>query len=100
LAFVLASCGIDFSGGPPYGYNEETGKFPDTPENRKYFLYFIETDLQKEKNSKKSIQERIRSGWSKQFEHIKKSDENPQFYIDSFHKRRRELGLPPMPEIR
>ncbi len=85
---------------PPYGFNEKTRKFADLPENRKFFLYFIETDLQRELKLKQEGKPPQDWGWKSRFKSMKKSQENPQFYINYFHRRRKELGLPPIPEIR
>lgn len=100
LAFslVISSC-ITLDGGPPYGFNESTGRHPDTPENRKYFIGFIEMDLQGELRDKESGNEPRNWEWRNRFISMRKSKENPHVYIEYFHRRRRELGLYPMPEI-
>ena len=95
---LVTSC-VKIDSGPPYGFNEKTGKYPDTPENRKYFLRFIEVDLQREL---KEIgkEDKNKWSWGARFNSMKKGQENPQFYIKYFHQRRRQLGLDPMPDIR
>ena len=64
---------------PPYGYNEATGKFPDTPENRKYFLHFIETDLIAESKMSKAEQLNTVNSWTHRLKSFKKTDENLEF---------------------
>jgi len=97
FSFALAGCSSFINmakTSPPYGWNEQTGKFPDTPENRAYFLRFIEQDLQNETKLSRGEKRLQAKRWEKQFDVYKKSDDNPQFYINYVKQRRRELGLP------